>query len=237
MTVQLTASLGDLVTADPRRARILETYGLDYCCGGGLSLSEAAAQAGLDAQSIATALDLPGEAQPMTWQSSDLSGLAHEIVDLHHSYLWDEMPRLEALVTKVRDVHSAAHPELIQVHSTFQQLVAELDEHLTHEERVVFPAISRLERTQQPVVARDQPLAALIQQLIDEHDVAGQLLVQINTLTQGFATPQDACTSYRMMLTGLHEMETDLHLHIHKENNVLFPKVLALAEQVVSQSD
>lgn len=234
MTVQLTTSLGDLVTADPRRARVLESYGLDYCCGGGVSLSAAATEAGLDAKAIATALDLPGEPAPMTWQSSDLAGLAHEIVDLHHAYLWEEMPRLQALVAKVHGVHGAAHLELAEVHSKYAALVAELDEHLTNEERVVFPAISRLERTQQPVVVRGKPLAELIQQLIDEHDVAGELLAEINALTRGFTPPEDACTSYRMMLSGLHEMQSDLHIHIHKENNVLFPKVLELAQRVAN---
>lgn len=168
----------------------------------------------------------------MTWQSSDLAGLAHEIVDLHHAYLWEEMPRLQALVTKVHGVHGGSHPELTQVRSKYESLVAELDEHLTNEERVVFPAISRLERTQQAVLVRGQALADLIQQLIDEHDVAGELLAEINTLTQGFTPPEDACTSYRMMLSGLHEMQSDLHIHIHKENNVLFPKVLELAERL-----
>lgn len=228
MTVLTSSSLGDLVTADPRRARVLESYGLDYCCGGQQSLADAAAAAGLDAAGVAAALDLPGEAEPMAARTSDLASLAHDIIDTHHAYLWEEMPRLQALVAKVHGVHGQGHPELTEVRSNYERLIAELEDHLTREERAVFPAISRLERTQAPVDVRGVALADAMQELIDEHDVAGELLAEINRLTDGFAVPEDGCASYRMMLAGLQEMQDDLHLHVHKENNILFPQVLEL---------
>ena len=231
MSVDVNMPLGDLVTADPRRSRILEGFGLDYCCNGHRTLSEATMKAGLDVAEVAAALDLP-DAAPMEAAKPDRgnSALAHDIVDSHHAFMWEEMPRLHALVDKVLAAHGDRHPELTEVQATYTQAIAELDPHMTTEERVVFPAISRMEKSGAASTAGS--LVEPIQQLRDEHEVVGNLFRKIRTLTYGYAVPENACNSYRAMLTGLEEMELDLHEHIHKENNVLFPRVLQLEAEL-----
>ena len=234
MTISTSTVIGDLVTEDPRRTRVLEAFGLDYCCGGQRSLFEAAVTKGVDPEVVATALELPGEARPLRWESSDLAGLAHEIVDTHHAYLWEEMPRLQALVAKVDSVHGERHSELAQVRDLYERAVADLEPHLTREERVVFPAITRLERTQAPVRMNGTTLGNAVQRLIDEHDVVGELFAELRRVTDGYTTPADGCGSYAAMLAGLEEMEQDLHQHVHKENNVVFPRVVELDRRVTT---
>lgn len=231
MPVDVNTPLGDLVTADPRRVRVLEGLGLDYCCNGHRSLAEAANSAGLDIAGIVAALDLPGVAPTaeVTGEHAN-AALAHDIVDSHHAYMWEEMPNLQALVDKVHGVHADQHPELVEVRATYARAVAALDPHMTAEERVVFPAISRMEKTGAAVPSAS--LAGPIQQLRDEHEVVGQLFKQIRALTAGYAVPEGACNSYRAMLTRLEEMELDLHEHIHKENNVLFPRALQMQAEL-----
>ncbi len=223
MSIDTSATLGTLVTEDSRRGRVLERFGLDYCCNGHRTLREASTEAGLDLAAVAAALDIPDRAATTSTGPTTNSALAHDIVDTHHAYLWAEMPRLQALVDKVHRVHGERHPELAQVHDVYDRLVADLDPHMTREERSVFPAISRLERGQ-----GDADLAEAIAQLAEEHQVVGDLLKELNAVTAGYAVPDDACGSYRAMLDGLKEMEFDLHEHIHKENNILFPQVLEL---------
>ncbi|MGO1384459.1 MAG: DUF542 domain-containing protein [Arachnia sp.] len=227
MPIDITTPLGNLVTADPRRARILEGFGLDYCSNGHRPLQEAAHQSDLDVEEVAAALDLPGLA-PATEPTGERpnSAYAHDIVDSHHAYMWEEMPRLQGLVDKVLAAHGELHPELALVHSAYSQAIAALEPHMAQEERVVFPAINRMEKAQSPLSGGS--LAEPIQQLRDEHEVVGSLFKRIGILTDGYAVPPGACNSYRAMLTGLQEMEIDLHEHIHKENNVLFPRVLQL---------
>lgn len=232
MAVMTTTTLGDLVTEDPRRSRVLEQLGLDYCCNGDRPLDEAARAAGLDPADVSVRLDLPGEPPVMVAKDLALSALAHDIVDTHHAYLWEEMPRLTALVDKVVGVHGERHPELARVQETYTRVVTEIEPHLTREERVVFPAISRLEKTRAPVTVASGDLGELVQQLVDEHDVVGDLLAELRDLTGGFTPPPDGCNSYRAMLAGLEELEQDLHAHVHKENNILFPRVRALHDQV-----
>lgn len=234
MPVDISATLGDLVTEDPRRSRVLEKFGIDYCCSGQRSLAEASTEAGLDLAEVAQALDLPEESAAQQAQPArENAVLAHDIVDTHHAYMWEEMPRLQALVDKVHGVHGDRHPELARVRAAYTEAVAALDPHMTTEERVVFPAISRLEKSGAAVTGFGS-FAEPIDQLRAEHDAVGQLFKEIRSITDGYAAPDDACNSYRAMLKGLEEMELDLHEHIHKENNVLFPRVLKLEQELAN---
>jgi regulator of cell morphogenesis and NO signaling len=233
MSVDIETNLSDLVTADPRRARVLEKFGLDYCCHGQRPLGEAAADAGIDIAEVTAALDIAGAAAGATANASTANAaIAHDIVDTHHAYMWAEMPRLRALVAKVHSVHGARHPELADVHAAFEQALSQLEPHMTSEERVVFPAISRLEKSGAPGVPG--LLAEPIARLRAEHDVVGDLFKRIRALTGGYTVPDDACNAYRAMLGGLEEMELDLHEHIHKENNVLFPRAVEMERQLAS---
>lgn len=227
-------SLADLVIEDPRRSRVLEQFGLDYCCHGQQPLAAAAAAAGLDADEVLAALSLPAEAPAPAAPTAAITALAHDIVDTHHAYMWEEMPRLDALVEKVYDVHGASHPELGELRETYRTTIEHLDPHMTREERAVFPAMSRLEKGQRtPAVAS---LPAQVDALVAEHAAVGDLFARMHALTNGYTPPDDACASYQAMLASLKAMEHDLHEHIHLENNVLFPKALALAERLGSES-
>ena len=223
--------MADLVIEDGRRARVLERFGIDYCCHGQRSLSDASAEAELDLDDVRKALDLPAVSAHAAARSQDQADLAHDIVDTHHAYMWEEMPRLQALVEKVHRVHGDRHSELARVDELFTEAVAALDPHMTKEERTVFPAISRLEKTGSR--GTSGPLAGQIDVLVQEHTVVGDLFKEINFVTGSYTMPEDGCGSYRAMLDGLRDMELDLHEHIHKENNILFPGALELERTVI----
>lgn len=224
----LNTTLADLVIEDSRRARVLESLGLDYCCHGRQTLAEAVAGAGLQANAVTAQLTF-AEAPPAPAAGAAAgtsAALAHDIVDTHHAYMWEGMPRLAALIDKVHRVHGDRHPELVAVQSTYREAVAALDPHMTLEERSVFPAISRLEKGVATPVVID--LATAVDRLVAEHTVVGDLFARIRELTDGYRHPEDACGSYIRMLDALAAMEADLHEHIHLENNVLFPQALKL---------
>ncbi len=229
MNIEVTASLGDLVAQDPRRSRILGDLGIDYCCNGHRTLEEAVVAAGLDVGEVAAALDLPADPAGAVRESTGRrpggnSELAHEIVDTHHAYMWAEMPRIAELLAKVVSVHGDVHPELVEVQEVFTGALSDLEPHMTKEERSVFPAISRLERGGRAAAGGSlaEPIAALRR----EHEAIGRTLKRLRELTTGYTPPADACASYRALYSALAEMEHDLHVHIHKENNILFPSVL-----------
>ncbi|HEY8548001.1 MAG TPA: iron-sulfur cluster repair di-iron protein [Acidimicrobiales bacterium] len=228
MTDIASTSLGDLVATHPGAARVLDGLGLDFCCHGARTLAEACAEAGVDVAAVATELAaLDGDGDGDTgWADLDPPDLADHIVATHHRYLWDELPRLEKLATKVADVHGDRHPELAEVHELVGALRADLEPHMLKEERVLFPAIAVLAagRRDLPFGSAANPIRAMQQ----EHEHTGELLQRLRAATKGYDVPDDGCASYRALYEGLAALEADTHQHVHKENHVLFPAVLRL---------
>ncbi|MEO6794206.1 MAG: iron-sulfur cluster repair di-iron protein [Mycobacterium sp.] len=221
--------LGDIVTANPSTTRILSRFGIDFCCHGQRPLSEACASDGVDVDELLTALNSATEStQRADWADFDDTSLIAHIVSTHHRFLWDEFPRLAELVDKVARVHGPNHSELAQVREAYHKLRAGMEPHLRTEETLLFPEISlRAGRPDRPLPTEVRDELAENQ---EEHDRSGHLLAELRELTNGYVIPPDACASYTAMLSGLQDLETDIHLHVHKENNVLFPRVLASAD-------
>jgi regulator of cell morphogenesis and NO signaling len=233
MTDTLTArSLGALVAEVPARARVFDHLGLDYCCHGDRSLAEASESAGLDPDKVVAAL--AGVTTPAITATAQAVGdpvaLIDDILTGHHAFLWDELPALVALAAKVNDVHGSRHPELAAVHQLVVSLQGDLEPHMLKEERVLFPAVRLLVEGQRQFGfgTVDNP----IRMMRLEHEQAGELLAQLRRVTAGYEVPADGCASYEALYRRLEHVEEDTHLHIHKENNVLFPMATALQRAV-----
>jgi regulator of cell morphogenesis and NO signaling len=227
------ATLGALVTDRPALARHLERLGLDYCCGGRRTLADACHAAGLELDAVVAALTLHGgPADPAPWATMDPAQLVDHLEATHHAYLHAELPRLAALADRVVAAHGGRHPELAEVRPAYAELQADLVPHLMKEERVLFPMVRELVAAR----AAGAPAPAFhcgtlrhpVSVMLAEHDRAGELLGRLRHVTADFTPPADACASYRGLYEGLAELEADTHLHVHKENNVLFPVVLAM---------
>jgi regulator of cell morphogenesis and NO signaling len=228
MAIDPSTTLADLVTGHPDLAGQLERRRLDYCCGGQRTLAEACRERGLDPETVAGELaEASMSAPPSAWTVLDMADLADHIEATHHSYLHAELPRISALAAKVRGVHGAAHPELAAIETTFEQLRAELEPHLAKEERVLFPAIRELAAADS-VGDRRRALMGPISQMLREHDQAGELLERLHRISTGYVVPSDGCASYEALYRALEALEADTHLHVHIENNRLFPMVAGL---------
>jgi regulator of cell morphogenesis and NO signaling len=228
-------TLADIVTAQPGLARELETRGLDYCCGGAATLADSCRANHIDIDTVLAELAAveADEAAP-TWATMGLGDLVDHLESTHHEYLWAELPRLSTLADKVVSVHAERHPELIDIAACYTTIRADLEPHLTKEEHVLFPMVRQLAAAEMAPMFHCGSLTNPISVLLTEHDVVGELLAQLRELTDGYQTPAGGCASYAALFTGLAEMEADTHLHVHKENNVLFPAVVALEQQLSS---
>lgn len=231
-------TVGDIVASDFRAAGVFERYGIDFCCGGRQSLGEACRAADANPEAVIRDLEaLPGvvdkEDGMATWSASSL---IEYIESTHHAYVREAIPRIGAFLEKLVEVHGARHPELAFTAAAFQRLGAELMQHMRKEERVLFPFIRDLDEhlkshlcstLMSPFGSVENP----IRMMEHEHREAGEELSTIRELTGGFVTPADGCTTYRVCMSELEAFERDLHRHVHLENNVLFPKAVALEEQ------
>lgn len=224
-------TLGQLVERRPELARTFDRLGLDYCCGGHRPLATACAEQGLDLDEVRRELAAVGAGStPPPWSTMGMAQLVDHIEATHHALLWAELPRLSALLAKILDVHGERHPELARIRERYEQLRAELEPHLREEEQTVFPLVRRL------AVGDGSDRQAVVdglRSLRDDHDAAGALLAELRELTGGYVTPADGCASYQAAFRGLEELEADVHLHVHKENNVLFPMVERAVAQAV----
>lgn len=219
--------VGDWVTHHPQTARVLEELQIDYCCGGDKSLANVCEKQGLDANVVTSRLNdaiaQNADSTQPDWTKASPSELCDHIVTTHHAFLREELPRLTQLVEKVARVHGSNHPELDDVRVVYVELRAELESHMMKEEQVLFPAIQQLEQAASAPRFPFGTVASPIRMMEHEHDHAGDALRRIRELTANFTPPDDACNTYRVMLDGLQNLEADLHQHIHKENNILFP--------------
>ncbi len=215
-TIDANMPVGDVVTQYPSAARIFARHHIDFCCGGDQSLADACAKHDLPVHALIQAIRAAPIDAPM-WTDMSLTAICDELERRYHRPLDDELPRLEALAKKVARVHGEKHPELHEVATTFAALHGELRRHMYKEEKVLFPMIR----------AHAQAPDGPIRVMRHEHDDAGAALRKMHALTHGYEPPADGCNSYRALMHGLAQLEHELHLHIHVENNVLFPRALA----------
>lgn len=234
MTTTLTPNslVGDFVVERPARSRVFERLGIDYCCGGRQSLATACRGKGLDPQEVIEALDRGAE--PTHGEdpaAMTLTQLADHIERTHHAWLRGELSRLHALIEKVAQAHSDGYAWLRQLSAVFETLQAELESHTLKEERVLFPLIRQIEAgvpiPSVMMIGIEQPVHCME----TEHASAGRALETMRRLSSDYTPPPEACNTFRAMLDGLAELEADMHLHVHKENNILFPRAVALGRR------
>ncbi len=236
LPISAVSTLADIVTARPSLARVLEAQGLDYCCGGSSTLVDACAALELDADQVLGELAAGGNHdEAPEWATMNGAELVDHIEHTHHQYLWAEMPRLSALSDKVLSVHGERHPELAAITTCYETIRTDMEPHLISEEQVLFPTIRKLAAERAASTFDEGALNDLVSVMLTDHDIIGELLAELRDLTNGYQVPADGCASYEALFAGLAELEADTHLHVHKENNVLLPVVVAL-EQLLTDT-
>ncbi|HWB85904.1 MAG TPA: iron-sulfur cluster repair di-iron protein [Bryobacteraceae bacterium] len=231
-TLSADVPVGDIVARFPASVRVFEKHGIDFCCGGSVTVGDACHSRGLDAFALLREVEQAGEpagADSTDWQSASLGDLIDHIVDTHHGYLKTELPRVQGMLEKVLRAHSERHSDVLKpLAASFYPLQEELDAHMMKEERILFPMIRGLETGQPGHFPFRGAIESPIHVMMHEHDSAGRSLEAMREVTSNYTPPADACNTYRALYQALDELERDLHLHIHLENNILFPRATNL---------
>ena len=236
------ATVGEIVGRDFRTAAVFEQFGIDFCCGGRRSLADACRAAAVDPETVERTLQaLPpagaGDEDDVTrWP---VKRLIDHIVTTHHAYIRSVLPVIGRYLARLVDVHGTPHPELGRIATSLDRVGRDLLQHLMKEERVLFPYIRELAATtdDRAPVSPFGTVENPIRMMEREHREAGDELRLIRELTNGYAVPADGCTTYRVCFAELARFERDLHRHVHLENNVLFPKAVALERSVTASSE
>jgi regulator of cell morphogenesis and NO signaling len=237
-------TVGELAAENPLSIRIFESWKIDYCCGGRTPLSDACAAAGktLDQFFAALAAATTGNAGDTTeWLKEPLTTVCRRICDIYHHVTREELATIAPIADKVFGVHGQRHAELAQVVSLVKDVTSDMLPHMLKEEQVLFPYVTQLEAAE--VANRPAPTPFFgtvknpVRMMMMEHDRVGDLLASLRRVTSDYTVPHDACFSYRELYRRLAELETLTHEHIHVENNIYFPRAVALEERAGSVAE
>lgn len=235
MTTFTATTIGGIVAEDFRTARVFENHGIDFCCGGRVTVATICTEKGLDPaalqQEIAAVKSAPVE-RSHNYAAWSLPFLADYIVNTHHAYLNADTAQIAAYANKISAVHGAHHPEVIEIAAIFAQIATDMAAHLREEEEVLFPAIKRIDSAVNAGRQADPEdvatIRATLKELDHEHQAIGDAVHTIRHLANGYAIPDDVCNTFVVTYQKLREFEDDLHKHVHLENNILFPKAALL---------
>lgn len=228
----------DIVAADFKTASVFEKYGIDFCCKGNRPLSAACEEKGIDTSAVLSeisSLSGRGGEDSNRYELWEPDYLIQHIINNHHKYIESSVPVISAHLEKVVRAHGSRHPYVAEVRDLFFELVNELLSHMQKEERVLFPLINRVQqfaregaRPEGGIMSVQGPISVME----NEHSNAGGILERIRTITDDFNLPADACNTFAVTYGELEEFEQDLHKHIFLENSILFPKAIALEEEL-----
>ena len=232
--------IGELVAKDYRTASVFKKYSIDFCCQGNRTIQEACDKKNIDSKKVLEDLDtlVQTKSEATTdYQSWPLDLLADYIEKKHHRYVQDKTLEIQPYLDKICRVHGEHHPELFEIKNEFNASAGELAAHMKKEELILFPFIRKMVKVKQEnsnvEAANFGTVKNPIQMMMDEHTVEGNRFRRIEELSNNYTPPLDACNTYRVSFALLKEFEQDLHLHIHLENNILFPKAVEIENDLI----
>ena len=230
------ASVADIALRFPHAIDILNKHHLDYCCNGKKLFDDVCKRNNLDPEQIWQEVQYTNGGSSAgksdRFESWNLTLLVDYIVMNHHVYVTSAIPEIKGLLDKVCSAHGDDQPYLLGVREKFNSLSEELLSHMPKEEQLLFPAIKRIEQntlhTKDSFSADNLTIPIMVME--HEHEVAGDLVKSIRTLTNNFMPPAFACPTFLITYKMLQEFDNDLMQHIHLENNILFPKAQLLSQ-------
>jgi len=240
MNITKESNIGELVAQDYRTASVFKQNGIDFCCNGNRTIQEACDKSKIESEDLIAQLGASAyqtNGSSVNYNAWPLDLLADYIEKTHHRYVTAKIEEILPFLEKIVNVHGKNHPELAEIKQLFVDSAGELTSHMKKEELVLFPYIRKMEQTKQSVASLHPPFGTVqnpIRMMMHEHDNEGERFRKIAALSNDYTPPEDACNTYKVTFALLKEFEDDLHLHIHLENNILFPKSIALEEHLLT---
>ncbi len=230
-------TVAEIVVENIKAAHVFKKHGIDFCCGGGISVKEACTKKGVDYEALKKEIEAIDNVVNRGYNYNDwgLDFLIDHIINVHHKYVEDSIPLLLQYANRVANVHGHYYKEVVEINALVEAVSQELAAHMKKEEFILFPYIKKMVEAKnngtKPGLPPFGTVNNPIQMMFEEHENAGEVLKKIAKLSNNYTAPPEACNTFRALYSKLEEFEQDLHQHIHLENNILFPKAIQLEAQ------
>ena len=235
-------TIGNIVASNYKAAQVFHSYGIDFCCNGNRLLKQVCDEKELSIEQVEKELSRAlstDDGELTNYRSWPLDLLVDYIEKKHHRYVEESIPVIKQFLQKICDEHGTKHPELLEINALFSGSSDDLTTHMKKEELILFPFIRKLENLKKDGLTPQTPQFKTVQNpvdmMMDDHSTEGERFRKINELSNGYAPPADACNTYVVTYSMLKKFEADLHLHIHLENNILFPKAIELEKEILNE--
>jgi regulator of cell morphogenesis and NO signaling len=226
--ITLETQVGEVVKSFPLTAQVFHKNRIDYCCGGKKSIKDACREANIPGENLLEQIEglsnTKSQTPGLNFDQLSLSFLSEYIFEVHHKYLYENLPEIEFLVNKVAFKHSEKYAWINEVQSLFSELKSDLESHMPKEEMILFPYVKSMEGNQLQKRPVFSTISNPIHMMLSEHEHDGKILFKLREITNNYTPPEDACNSHLAMLAMLKDLDENLIQHIHLENNILFPK-------------
>ena len=229
-------TVAEVVSENIKTAHVFKKYGIDFCCGGGITIDKACKQGKIDFDNLKNELLAVDEVtRGYDYNKWELDFLIDHILNVHHTYVEESIPLILQYSERVAKVHGHHFIEVLEINNLFKEIANELTSHMKKEETILFPYIKQLLESKNEGLDFEIPSFGSvnnpIQMMEEEHESAGNIFKEIAILTNNYSPPKEACNTFRALYSKLDEFEQDLHQHIHLENNILHPKAIRLEKQ------
>lgn len=238
MEITKNSTVGSVVTENIKAAHVFKKHGIDFCCGGGITLEKACSKNDASFETLASDLLAIGQASKDEYDFDkwELDKLIDYIINTHHSYVLENLELLSQYSNKVAKVHGKKFPDLHVINKLYHEVALELVSHMKKEEQILFPYVKTILVTKRNNSKTPEPSFRTVNNPINmmehEHENAGDVFKTIAILTNDYTPPEGACNTFKALYAKLEEFEQDLHRHIHLENNILHPKAIALEKEL-----
>lgn len=242
--IEPSSYITDIVKHDYRTADIFRKYDIDFCCGGKWPLDAICENKNLDTNKIMNELQnvvmQTASNAAIDFDSWDVVFLADYIFNVHHRYLNKALPEIKEVTTKFLEGHRNKFPELEEIEAIVKRFQKEIPPHMKQEEEIFFPYIKQIFYAHKNRESYAKLLIRTLRKpleevMLKEHESTGANLHRLRTITNNYTPPENACLTHKVTFSKLQELDNDLVQHIHLESNILFPKAIAMEQELLGE--
>ena len=242
--IEPTSFVTDIVTHDYRTADVFRKYNIDFCCGGKWPLETVCQNKNLKTNDVINDLRKVvrqySSNAAIDFDKWDIDFLADYILNVHHRYLEKALPEIKIQISKFLDGHRKKFPELENLEDIIDRFLKEIPPHMKQEEEIFFPYIKQINHAHKHQESYARLLIRTLRKpleevMIKEHETTGSNLNKLRTITNNYSPPEHSCITHKITFAKLKELDVDLVQHIHLESNILFPKAIAMEQELLKE--